>query len=163
MFEQQQSAPWYRSITGVIATSLLLPPVGLALLWTRPQTPVRRKILFSLCIFLIGVGYFSLFSAWRRSSSNEVHYAALAQHRAQQQREALKPGTRAGCTHSALLENYVVFMRSQVRLVGERTFSATIKHKPCSGQWLSHRLSSMTKSSCFLADPPASRSLLITR
>jgi hypothetical protein len=89
MFESQQSAPWYRSITGVIATALLLPPVGLALLWTRPQTPVRRKILFSLCIVLLGAGYFYLFSAWRRSSANETHYALVEQHRAQQQREAL--------------------------------------------------------------------------
>ena len=102
MFEPQESAPWYRSIAGLVATSLLLPPVGLALLWTRPQTPVRRKILFSLCIVLVGAGYFSLYSVWRRSSANEAHYAALEQHRAQQQREALaQPAANAPATSTA--------------------------------------------------------------
>ena len=85
MFEPQESAPWYRSLTGLIAASVLIPPLGLAMLWTRRDVATSRKILGTLCIALLGVGYVYLFAAWRRSGANEAHYAALEQHRAQQQ------------------------------------------------------------------------------
>ncbi len=84
MFEPQESTPWHQSITSLLAASLLLPPVGLVLLWMRRQTPTRTKLLGSLAIVLLGAGYFFAFSAWRKSSANEAHYAALEQHRAQQ-------------------------------------------------------------------------------
>jgi outer membrane protein assembly factor BamB len=85
MFASQESTPWYRSLTGLIAAAVLLPPVGLALLWMRRDTVVRRKILGTLCIGLLCVGYVYLFTAWRRSSAYEAHYAALERHRAGQQ------------------------------------------------------------------------------
>ncbi len=96
MFESQQSTPWYRSITSLFAASLLLPPLGLALLWLRRQTPTKTKLLGSLGIILLATGYFFLFNAWRKSSANEAHYAALEQHRAQQQREAMAQSTVNG-------------------------------------------------------------------
>ena len=84
MFESQESTPWYRSFAGLIAASVILPPVGLLLLWLRRTTPTRVKILGTLVILVLGAGYFYLFTAWRRSGANEAHYLALEQHRAQQ-------------------------------------------------------------------------------
>ena len=84
MFEPQESAPWYRSLTGLIAASVLIPPLGLAMLWTRRDVATSRKILGTLCIALLGVGYVYLFAAWRRSGANEAVYDAVEQHRAQQ-------------------------------------------------------------------------------
>jgi outer membrane protein assembly factor BamB len=60
MFETQESTPWYRSRASLVAASLFL-------------------------LILLGTGYFF---AFRRSSSNEAHYAALEQQRAQQKAEA---------------------------------------------------------------------------
>ena len=60
MFEPQESTPWYRSRASLVAASLFL-------------------------LILLGTGYFF---AFRRSSSNEAHYAALEQQRAQQKAEA---------------------------------------------------------------------------
>jgi len=84
MFESQESAPWYRSLSGLIAAAVLIPPLGLALLWTRREFATSKKILGTLCIALLGVGYLFLFSAWRRSGQDEAVYDALEQHRAQQ-------------------------------------------------------------------------------
>ena len=96
MFDSQESTPWYRSSTGLIAVSVLLPPVGIVLLWMRRDSTAKIKILGTLCIVLLGVGYFYLYSAWRKSSLNEDHYAELERHRAQQQSatgsEAAQPG-----------------------------------------------------------------------
>src|SRR5687767_6080921 len=85
MFASQDATPWYRSLTGLIAAAVLLPPVGLVLLWMQRNTLVRRKILGTLCIVLLCAGYVYLFTAWRRSSAYEAHYAALERHRAGQQ------------------------------------------------------------------------------
>ena len=60
MFETQESTPWYRSTASLVAASLFL-------------------------LILLGTVYFF---AFRRSSSNEAHYAALEQQRAQQRAEA---------------------------------------------------------------------------
>ncbi len=85
MFASQESTPWYRSLTGLIAASVLLPPVGLALLWMRRDTKAKAKILTTVGIVMLGAGYVYLFTAWQRSSAYNAHYAALDQHRAQQQ------------------------------------------------------------------------------
>lgn len=98
MFATQEATPWYRSLTGLIAASVLFPPVGLALLWMRRDTAAKVKILGTLGITMLAVGYVYLFSSWRTSSAYEAHYAALEQHRAQQQSgvasEAAQPGTQ---------------------------------------------------------------------
>lgn len=95
MFATQESTPWYRSLTGLIAAAVLLPPVGLALLWMRKDTATKMKILGTVCIVVLGVGYFYAFSAWRKSSANDAHYAELERHRAQQQQQAGAPGEAA--------------------------------------------------------------------
>lgn len=89
MFEAQESTPWYQSVAGLIGACLLLPPVGLILLWARRDTATRTKIAGTLGIVLLGAGYFYLIGALLKSSANDAHYAALEQHRAQQ--EALPP------------------------------------------------------------------------
>ncbi len=104
MFESQESAPWYRSLTGLIAASVLIPPLGLAMLWTRRDVATSRKILGTLCIALLGVGYVYLFAAWRRSGASESHYASLEQHRAQQEASgAPVPGDQSTAPASAAL------------------------------------------------------------
>ena len=84
MFEPQESTPWYRSLTGLIAASVLIPPLGLAMLWTRRDVEMSKKVLGTLGIALLGVGYVFLFSVWRRSSANDAQYDLVEQHRAQQ-------------------------------------------------------------------------------
>ncbi|MGI9065091.1 MAG: PQQ-binding-like beta-propeller repeat protein [Pyrinomonadaceae bacterium] len=84
MFASQESTPWYRSLTGLVAASVLLPPLGLALLWTRRDAATKVKILGTLCIVMWGAGAFYLLRAWRTSSMNDAHYEALERHRQQQ-------------------------------------------------------------------------------
>jgi outer membrane protein assembly factor BamB len=95
MFEQQKSAPWYSSTTVLIVAAILLPPVGLVLIWLN-SGPVRRKVVASVAIVLFGIGYFWIFNAWRRSRNNEEQYARLEEHR--QQQAAQEPPTTAATT-----------------------------------------------------------------
>jgi outer membrane protein assembly factor BamB len=85
MFATQESTPWYRSLTGLIAASIILPPLGIALLWLRRDSDTKVKILGTLGIVLLGVSYFYGFNILRRYGNNEDHYAELERHRAQQQ------------------------------------------------------------------------------
>ena len=91
MFEQQDSTPWYRSIPNLIAASLLLPPVGIALIWVRRGWAIRTKIVSTLAVILLSIGYVYVYRVITVSRANDAHYAALEQHRAQQ--AALAPGT----------------------------------------------------------------------
>jgi outer membrane protein assembly factor BamB len=83
MFEQETPTPWYRSIAVLIAACILLPPLGLVLLWLRPDKPTR-KVIGTLALVLISIGYFRLYSTWRSAKDNEAHYTELEQHRQQQ-------------------------------------------------------------------------------
>lgn len=85
MFQTQESRPWYQTLPGVIVASVLLPPVGIVLLWMRRGSPIFVKALATVAILVLGAGYVFLFTAWRRSAQNEAHYTELEQHRAQQQ------------------------------------------------------------------------------
>jgi outer membrane protein assembly factor BamB len=90
MFESQESTPWYRSQAGLIVASILLPPLGIALLWKRRDTALATKVGASSLILALGAGYVFLFVQWRRGS-NDAHYTQLEQHRAQQQQAAIQP------------------------------------------------------------------------
>src|SRR3979411_2975430 len=87
MVETQEATPWHQSLVGLIGASIILPPVGLVLLWLRRNTTARAKILGTLLIALLGTGYFALVTVWR-PAGNEAHDGALEQHRAQQQAQA---------------------------------------------------------------------------
>ena len=84
MFDAQESKPWYQSDAVLIGACLLLPPVGLIVLWARRDAATRTKIIGTVAIVLLGAGYFFLYGALSRSN-HEAQYAALEQHRAQQQ------------------------------------------------------------------------------
>lgn len=87
MFESQETTPWHQSLAVLIGACILLPPVGLILLWTR-RDATSKKLLGTLAILVLSAGYFYAFRAWRISSANDAHYAALEQHRAQQESQA---------------------------------------------------------------------------
>lgn len=91
MFDSQDSAPWYQSLTGLIATSVILPPVGLVLLWMRKNTAPITKMLATAGIVILGAGYFYAFNTWRRSGANEAQYDLVEQHRQQQAALAADP------------------------------------------------------------------------
>jgi outer membrane protein assembly factor BamB len=81
--------PWHRSNAALVAASILLPPVGLVLLWRRRDLTAQTRVLASLCIVALGAGYVYLLVVRRANSgSNEAHYTALEQHRAAQQSQS---------------------------------------------------------------------------
>lgn len=83
MLEQETPTPWYRSIPVIIAACILLPPVGLVLIWLRPDKMIR-KVIGTLALVLISIGYFRLYSNWRKADLRASHDDALEQHRQQQ-------------------------------------------------------------------------------
>lgn len=96
MFETTESTPWYRSLAAVIVTSILVPPVGLALLWLRPESTTKSKLLGTLGVLVLASLYIFGYSAMRRPGAEEAQFNALEQHRAQQQDQAsAAPGQTA--------------------------------------------------------------------
>ena len=87
MFDQEKSEPWYRSPVGLFIIDILVPPLGLVLIWINAG-PVRRKIIVSLALILLSIGYLWGFNTLRRSQSNEAQYARLEEHRQHQAAEA---------------------------------------------------------------------------
>src|SRR5437868_1859897 len=82
---------WYNSTPLVILLSLLIPPVGLMLLWASPHFETQRKILGSMLIAaLMGAYVFIVVPGPIRSflgvrgSSTEAHYDEVERHRASQ-------------------------------------------------------------------------------
>jgi outer membrane protein assembly factor BamB len=102
MFASQESTPWYESLVGIIASSVILPPVGLVLVWMRKKTRLAPKILATLGIVLLSGVYFQAFKAWRNSGTNEAQFTALEQHRAQQQAQAAQSSTTAAPQSAAV-------------------------------------------------------------
>jgi outer membrane protein assembly factor BamB len=88
MFQQQESRPWYQTLPGLIAVCVLLPPVGIFLLWKRRGSPIFAKAVVTVALIVLSAGYVFLFNGWRRSRENEAHYSELEQHRAQQQQQS---------------------------------------------------------------------------
>ena len=87
MFEQKAQDPWYNSLAVLVVVCILLPPVGLIMLWLNRKPPIHtpiRKIIGTLALILISIGYMFLYASWERSSENNSHYAVLEQHRQQQ-------------------------------------------------------------------------------
>ena len=70
MFDAQESTPWYRSDALLIGACLLLPPVGLILLWARRDATTRNKIIGTAGIVVLGVGYSFLFGFLSRSGDH---------------------------------------------------------------------------------------------
>jgi outer membrane protein assembly factor BamB len=93
MFDQEDAVtPWYRSLTGMLMGSILLPPLGLVLLWLRRDMDTRKRVLATVCIVALGAGYVYLFMRLsrdaRRSADEDAHYAELERNRAEQRQQA---------------------------------------------------------------------------
>jgi outer membrane protein assembly factor BamB len=85
------STPWYRSLTAVILAAILLPPVGLILLWMRSDTEFGKKVFGSFAIIALGAAYCLLLfdrGLFLPNPDPEVHYA---EQRAQQREIAASP------------------------------------------------------------------------
>ena len=108
MFDQKDEAPWYRSLTGMLVAAILLPPVGLILLWLRRDLNAQKKVLASVCIVALLAGYAFLLMRFRRNysrSSQDAHYAELERHRAEQQTSQAGAQVPPGATDQAAATN----------------------------------------------------------
>ncbi len=84
-----QETAWYQSNAALVAASILLPPVGLALLWRRRDLAAQTRVIASLCIVALAAGYVYLLVGRRGNSADDARYTALEQHRAQQQSQTV--------------------------------------------------------------------------
>ncbi|HVF89747.1 MAG TPA: PQQ-binding-like beta-propeller repeat protein [Blastocatellia bacterium] len=107
----QESAPWYRSTPALLLASLLLPPLGLILLWSNPRTNKQAKLIGSLCIVLLGAGYLYLLlgtsltsGMFVRNPEAEAHYTALERHRAEQRGASPDSSAASAATAAPLTE-----------------------------------------------------------
>lgn len=106
MFEQQVTAPWYRSTTALVVSSLFLPPLGIGLLWIRSNAAMRKKVLGSLCIAALGAGYlYLIFGVIKPSVEQSEHYDALERHRAAQAQETQNASNVPGAQQGAAQQN----------------------------------------------------------
>lgn len=92
-----QTADWYRKPTALILTAILLPPVGIVLLWLRGGIGILTKIVGSLTIAAWSVAALVLFFGLHFEVDGsgvkplvsfhrqEAHYAELERSRARQQ------------------------------------------------------------------------------
>src|SRR6185436_980604 len=88
MFQQQETRSWYQTLPGLIILCVLLPPVGIVLLWTRRGSPMLAKAFITVALLVLSVDYIFLFKGWRRSGQAEAHYDVVEQDRARQRSEA---------------------------------------------------------------------------
>src|SRR5215208_4273783 len=88
-----------KSLTALLIASILLPPLGLILLWRRGDIETGKKMFGSLGIVILGAAYAFLFfgpSLFVGGGPSEGHYAELEQHRARQQAALGQPQESAG-------------------------------------------------------------------
>lgn len=80
------STPWSQSTKVIILASLLLPPVGLVLLWLNRDTETGKKVYGSLGIAALGAAYVYFFFGGSSvtPTSSDAHYAELERQRAEQ-------------------------------------------------------------------------------
>jgi outer membrane protein assembly factor BamB len=100
MFEARESTPWYGSLPGVIVASVILPPVGIVLVWMRRGMATSMKAIATVCIAALGIGYVFLFMQLRKDP-NEAQYNALEAHRAQQASDPALASQAAATTAQA--------------------------------------------------------------
>ncbi|HEX8492045.1 MAG TPA: PQQ-binding-like beta-propeller repeat protein [Pyrinomonadaceae bacterium] len=98
--ETAAAAPWYKSEAALWAASILLPPLGLVLLWMRRDIAAQKKVLASVCIVALAGGYLYLLLG-RRAKSDNAHYTELERHRAEQQQQAAQANGAGAQTEAA--------------------------------------------------------------
>ena len=120
MFEQEKSAPWYKSTTIAIIAALVLPPVGLVLIWLN-SAPVKRKIIASLAVVVIAIGYAYAFDYLSRMRGNEAQYDRVEAHRQEQAaHSSLRCGPFTGNAAERLSISRPSFLVSNTRRVIRR-------------------------------------------
>ena len=90
------SQTWYRSLSALLLSALLLPPLGLILLWIRPGLGVFRKLLGTVFLAVLSIAHLHFFFGLRLEldgtgmrpilsfHSPRTHYANLEKHRSGQ-------------------------------------------------------------------------------
>ncbi len=85
--------PWYRSLTALLLSSLLLPPLGLILLWIRPGLGFLRKLVGTVFLAVLSIAHLHFFFGLQLEldgtgmrpilsfHSPNTHYAKLEEHR----------------------------------------------------------------------------------
>ncbi len=88
--------PWYRSLTALLLSSLLLPPLGLILLWIRPGLGFFRKVFGTVFLAALLIAHLHLFFGLQLEldgtgmrpilsfHSPSTHYSNLEKHRSGQ-------------------------------------------------------------------------------
>ncbi|HEX8139632.1 MAG TPA: PQQ-binding-like beta-propeller repeat protein [Pyrinomonadaceae bacterium] len=99
MFEQTESKPWHTTLTALIVASILLPPLGLVLLWRRKELSRQSRALISLGICALLPAHAALFYFALRNP-NEEHYTALERHRAEQRQQMQQESASAPAANS---------------------------------------------------------------
>lgn len=88
------STPWHQSMKVLLVVTILLPPVGLVMLWMRKNTRTGEKIFASLAILAMSASYlYFAFSSgfFARRENMEDHYAELERQRAEQRAASMAP------------------------------------------------------------------------
>ena len=100
-------APWYHSTRAVFLSAILLPPVGLVLLWLCPGTDTGKKVYGSLGIAALGVIYaYLLFGSGSIDPNLEAHYQELDRQRAEQRVASdVSPAAESGSAQNADSKN----------------------------------------------------------
>jgi outer membrane protein assembly factor BamB len=106
-------ASWFQSRPAILVWSVLLPPVGLILLLTRPSTGIARKLVGSLAIVVLGIFYLVVFFGLRlvpdgsglpkivTFESPEAHAEALERSRAERPEGGAVPSPAGAATAEA--------------------------------------------------------------
>jgi outer membrane protein assembly factor BamB len=95
-----KSEPWHRSLTVIILAVIVVPPLGLVLIWLRRDTETGKKLFGSLAALALGGLYLFLFFGSSRflarpDVDSEAHYADLERQRAEQRQSAAPPASAA--------------------------------------------------------------------
>ena len=91
---QEAPRPFVYSWPFLLASAVVLPPVGLALLLMRRDLDAPLKAVGSLLIVLVGSLYVYLLFGSNSRPNTEAHFDALERHRAEQ-RQAAPPAEAA--------------------------------------------------------------------
>ena len=92
-----QSTPWYRSSVVLLAACLLLPPLGIILLWMRPGMRVFRKLVLSAALGIFFVGHLLWFYGMRMELAGSGMWPLFSFSDPQSHYEKLQdPSRRAG-------------------------------------------------------------------
>ena len=91
------STPWHQSMKLLLIVTILLPPVGLVMLWMRRDTPTGQKIFATLALLAMSASYvyFAYNMGWLRPGERnmEAHYDELERQRAEQRASATDSST----------------------------------------------------------------------